>query len=250
LVLWIATCAAAAGSLVSNPEHSIPQLEHIGLHAIGALNVRDLAESDLCKSLAHICKSKSHIVMCFLSAAGMACKTPQGERILPKVTQADAESLAKRAADQQALIDSLLTGMQLQGYATQRQGAAANGVVQQEIHPGIAVQPTHASKAQQQQQLQSVHGHHAVHSQQGDPQRPAAIGQTLTGNSLTGNGLTGNGVTSHGAGGGVMRGVYDGQSLDMAALQQAVEAALQQQALKHLKPGLAAVSGTQQAALA
>lgn len=154
----------------------------------------------------------------------MACKTPEGERILPRVTQAAAEDLAKRAADQQALIDALFTGMQLQGVATQRQGTAADGNTQQQVLGDAAAKQVAQGSEAQQQQL-------PAHSQQTDPQRPAAVGQSLTGQSLT----------SAGTGGGAMRGL----PFDQAALQKALHL-LQQQALQQLQPGLAAagVSGT------
>jgi hypothetical protein len=142
---------------------------------------------------------------------GMACKTPDGERILPRVSQADAEALAQRAADQLTLVNSLMAGTQLQGVATQQQGLSAGQI----------------GNAQQQQHITQAGGLAQV--QEDAPQRPAAvIGQT--GQSLTGSGLSG------------------GQVLDTAAMQQALGAALQQQALKQLQPGLAAVSGTKKAA--
>jgi hypothetical protein len=152
----------------------------------------------------------------------MACKTPEGERVLPRVSQADAEALAQRAANQQALVNSLMTGMQLQGVATQQQGLSAGQI---------------ANAQQQQQQQQQQHATKAgvlAQVQEDAPQRPAAAlgqtGQTLTGQTLTDNGLTG------------------GQLPDVAALQQALEATRQQQALKQLQPGLAVVSGAKKAA--
>ncbi|WIA37365.1 hypothetical protein OEZ86_014293 [Tetradesmus obliquus] len=167
-------------------------------------------------------------IQLLLATAGMACKTPEGERILPRVTQAAAEDLAKRAADQQALIDALFTGMQLQGVATQRQGTAADGNTQQQVLGDAAAKQVAQGSEAQQQQL-------PAHSQQTDPQRPAAVGQSLTGQSLT----------SAGTGGGAMRGL----PFDQAALQKALHL-LQQQALQQLQPGLAAagVSGTKKAA--
>jgi hypothetical protein len=137
----------------------------------------------------------------------MACKTPEGERILPRVSQADAAVLAQRATDQQALVNSLMAGTQLQGVATQQQGLSAGQI----------------DNAQQQQH--ATQAGVLAQGQEDAPQRPAAaLGQT--GQSLTSNGLAG------------------GQLLDTAALG----ATLQQQALKQLQPGLAAVSGAKKAA--
>jgi hypothetical protein len=153
----------------------------------------------------------------------MACKTREGERILPRVTETAAEDLAKRAADQQALINSLLTGMQLQGQATQRQGAADTGAAQ---HPVGLHALQDVLKGEQQSHV-------------GDPQRPAAAGQL--GQTLTQQGLTKELNV------GLLQRAQEGQPLDMAALQKALEAALQQQAGQQLQPGLAGVGGTKKA---